>query len=73
MDYLVNNWRDGWKWFSNWALALIVFMVSVPMPVEVLEVLSHDDQLTFLRAIAILGLILRFVRQPSDYKITEKQ
>ena len=52
---LVANWQTGYKWFSTWAFALIVFLATTDLPPEI------RDKLTAI--VAVCGLILRFVKQ----------
>lgn len=60
---LVPMWQTGWKWFSNWAFMLIVFLATVPMPPEVLALLPPIVQKHLIAVVAVCGLILRFVKQ----------
>ncbi len=63
---LVKNWKKGWKWFSTWAFALIVFFATTPLPPEVLNLIPHYLQKHFIAIVAMCGLILRFVGQSKD-------
>ena len=63
---LVPKWQTGWKWFSNWAFMLIVFLATVPMPPEVIALLPPTIQKHLIAIVAICGLILRFVKQASS-------
>lgn len=60
---LVDNWQTGYKWFSNWAFALIVFLATTDLPPEIINLLPPviRDKLTAI--VAVCGLILRFVKQ----------
>lgn len=60
---LVKNWKTGWKWFSTWAFAIIVFLASVPLPDEILHLLPNQHKDYLLAGVALCGLILRFVNQ----------
>ena len=60
---LVPMWQTGWKWFSNWAFMLIVFLATVPMPPEVVAMLPPVIQKYLIAIVAVCGLILRFVKQ----------
>mgnify|MGYP003588153490 CR=1 FL=1 len=60
---LVHNWRLGWQWFSAWAFALIVFLASVPLPDEILQLLPNKHKDILLAGVALCGLILRFINQ----------
>ena len=60
---LVPKWQTGWKWFSNWAFMIIVFLATVPMPPEVVAMLPPTIQKYLIAIVAICGLVLRFVKQ----------
>lgn len=59
----VKNWRQGWKWFSTWAFALIVFLATVPMPQELLMMMPERCREYVMAVVAVCGLILRFINQ----------
>lgn len=60
---LVDNWRHWWRWFSNWAFLLIVFIATVPIPPEALVYVPDEWKIHVMRAVAITGWILRFIKQ----------
>ncbi|QRO13095.1 hypothetical protein I6J32_10960 [Moraxella osloensis] len=60
---LVPMWKTGWKWFSNWAFMLIVFLATVPLPPEVVALLPLFIQKNLIAIVAVCGLVLRFVKQ----------
>lgn len=60
---LVKDWQTGWKWFSTWAFAVIVFLATVPLPPEVVALLPTPIQDKLVALVAVCGLILRFVKQ----------
>ena len=60
---LVPKWQTGWKWFSNWAFMLIVFLATVPLPPEVVAMLPPVIQKYLIAIVAVCGLVLRFVKQ----------
>lgn len=65
---LVKNWRQGWKWFSAWAFALIVFLATVPLPQEFLMLLPERCREYVVAVVAVCGLILRFVNQTKTHE-----
>ncbi|RSN77912.1 hypothetical protein [Acinetobacter haemolyticus] len=71
--FLVENWRNGWKWFSTWMFALITIVATVPIPPELLAALPEHFRLSVIAAIAICGGILRHVNQtkPLPYSDSE--
>lgn len=60
---LVENWRAGFRWFSVWAFALIVFFATTPLPPEVVALLPKPLADNLITLVAVCGLILRFVNQ----------
>lgn len=60
---LVKDWRSGWKWFSNWAFVLVLFLTAEPLPPELVTLLPVVVQDNLIRIVAAAGLILRFVGQ----------
>lgn len=62
-NILVTNWRTGWKWFSNWAFMLIIFIATVPIPPEILNLLPSEKREYLMAIVAVCGLILRFINQ----------
>lgn len=67
-NLLVKNWRSGWKWFSSWAFALIIFVATVPVPDEILAVLPEDKKNVLLAFLAFWGLVCRFINQSPAHK-----
>lgn len=62
-DWLVKDWKNGWKWFSNWAFVLVVVLATEPLPPELVAMLPDVAQKYLIQIVAIAGLILRFVGQ----------
>lgn len=62
----VENWRHGWKWLSNWAFVLVVFLATTPLPPELLMLLPEENQKHVIALVAFAGLILRFVSQSKN-------
>jgi hypothetical protein len=63
---LVENWQQGWKWLSNWAFVLVVFLATTPLPPELLMLLPEENQKHVIALVAVAGLILRFVSQSKN-------
>lgn len=59
----VQNWKTGWRWFSNWAFMLIIFIATVPIPPEILSILPDEKRNLLTAVVAFFGLILRFINQ----------
>lgn len=60
---LVENWQQGWRWFSNMALTAIVAINTAPIPPELIQVLPPDTQQKVTIGLAVFGLIGRFIKQ----------
>lgn len=59
----VENWKQGWRWFSTWSFALIVFFATTPLPPEVVSLLPAAWQKHVIALVALCGLVLRFIQQ----------
>lgn len=59
----VKNWREGWKWLSNWAFVLVIFLATTPLPPEILVLVPEENQKHVIAIVAVAGLILRFINQ----------
>lgn len=60
---LVSDWREGWRWFSTWALLALVYLTLNPLPPEVLVFIPEPHRDKMVAVIAIAGFVLRFVKQ----------
>ena len=67
---LVTNKSKSWVWFSNIAFALIVAVQAFfeTVPPELIATLPNDAQSKITMALAILGVIGRFINQSSQPK-----
>lgn len=72
-NILVTNWRTGWRWFSNWAFVLIVFIATVPIPPEILNLLPSEKREYLMAMVAMAGLILRFINQTKPEPVKPKR
>lgn len=59
----VNNWQQGWKWFSAWALAILAFLAAVPLSPELMALIPAESRNIAMGVVSVAGLILRFVQQ----------
>ena len=60
---MVSNWRDGWKWISNWCFGLIVFFATTPIPPELLLVLPENVRMHLIAWVAFCGFVGRYLNQ----------
>ncbi|RKG41447.1 MULTISPECIES: hypothetical protein [Acinetobacter] len=60
---IVENWRDSWKWISNWCFGLIVFFATTPIPPEVLAVLPENIRYYVIAFTAFCGFVGRYLNQ----------
>lgn len=60
---IVEDWRSGWRWFSVWGFALIVFFATTPLPPEIIRLLPTPIADNLVSIVAVCSLILRFVQQ----------
>ena len=61
--FLVGNWRNSWKWISNWCFGLIVFFATTPIPPELLMVLPEDVRTYLIAWTAFCGFVGRYLNQ----------
>ena len=60
---VVPNWKQGWKWFSNLALAAIVAINTSPIPPEIIDALPPDARQQVTIGLAVVGILGRFINQ----------
>lgn len=69
---LVDDWRNGWRFYSTWAFALLLAAPDAYSGLQALGLLDAPGiPLAFanlVRGLAVLGTLARFVRQqkPED-------
>ena len=61
--FFVSNWRDSWKWISNWCFGLIVFFATTPIPPELLAVLPDNIRYYVIAWVAFCGFVGRYINQ----------
>jgi hypothetical protein len=61
--FVVGNWRNSWKWISNWCFGLIVFFATTPIPPELLMVLPEDVRTYLIAWTAFCGFVGRYLNQ----------
>jgi len=60
---VVGNWRNSWKWISNWCFGLIVFFATTPIPPELLAVLPENIRFYLIVWVAFCGFVGRYINQ----------
>ena len=61
--FLVENWKQGWKWLSTWAFALIGYIQVYGVPPELMQFLPGATQSKITALLAVMGFAFRFVNQ----------
>ena len=61
--FVVGNWRNSWKWISNWCFGLIVFFATTPIPPELLAVLPENIRFYLIVWVAFCGFVGRYINQ----------
>ena len=61
--FVVGNWRNSWKWISNWCFGLIVFFATTPIPPDLLMVLPEDVRTYLIAWTAFCGFVGRYLNQ----------
>ena len=69
----VENWKHGWRWFSNWAFVLVIFLATTPLPPEILVLVPEENQKHVIAIVAVAGLILRFINQSKQSKYWDEK
>ena len=64
---LIVDWKQGWKFYSTWALAVLAVMPDVYNAILAADLLNTDDIPDYaawaIRGVAILGIVSRFINQ----------
>lgn len=69
----VKNWKEGWKWFSTWAMLLIIYLTLNPLPPEVMALLPPELQQKMIAVVAMAGFVLRFISQSKQSKYWDEK
>lgn len=62
-NLVVHNWKDSWKWISNWCFGLVMFFAVTPIPPEFLAVLPENIRGYMIAWTAFCGLVGRYLNQ----------
>ena len=67
MAKLISNWREGWKFYSAWALAVLALVPDIYNAILASGVLDSEtipsEAAWIIRGVAILGIVSRFINQ----------
>ena len=66
---IVHNWRDSWKWVSNWCFGLVMFFAVTPIPDALLAVLPEYVRFYVIAWMAFCGLVGRYINQSPATKL----
>ena len=61
--WIVQNWRRGWLWLSNWMFAAIAWVSVYGLPQEFIELIPEANQKNFIPVLSALGILCRFIDQ----------
>jgi len=73
--WVVPDWRNSWKWFSNIAFALIIAVQAFydALPPELIATLPADTQSTITAIFAVLGILGRYINQKRQQDFLDKE
>lgn len=67
MTVLIASWREGWKFYSVWALAVLGALPEIMQALIASGLLTSEEMPEFakwsVRAVAIAGIVSRFISQ----------
>lgn len=61
--WIVQNWRRGWMWLSNWMFAVIAWVAFYGIPPELLALIPEANRENVIPILSVLGVICRFIDQ----------
>lgn len=61
--WIVQNWRKGWLWLSNWIFILIGWIAYNGIPPELLVFIPEASRANVIPILSALGVICRFIDQ----------
>lgn len=61
--WIVQNWRRGWMWLSNWMFAVIAWVAFYGIPPELLALIPEANRENVIPILSALGVICRFIDQ----------
>lgn len=61
--WIVENWRSGWLWLSNWILIVIAWVGYNGVPPEIIALIPEANRENIIPVLSALGVIFRFIDQ----------
>ncbi|MFA3089843.1 MULTISPECIES: DUF7940 domain-containing protein [Acinetobacter] len=61
--WLVQNWRSGWLWLSNWIFIVIAWVGYNGVPPEIIALIPEANRENVIPVLSALGVIFRFIDQ----------
>jgi len=72
---LIENWRQGWKFYTTWFFAFMLLWPDIYQAAQAIGIFddvstSTTERMTY-RIMAVTGLALRFIKQSKPEKTNE--
>ncbi|KQD49283.1 hypothetical protein ECE07_03660 [Acinetobacter pittii] len=61
--WIVENWRSGWLWLSNWILLVIAWVGYNGVPPEIIALIPEANRENVIPVLSALGVVFRFIDQ----------
>ncbi|HDU8210645.1 hypothetical protein [Acinetobacter baumannii] len=61
--WIVENWRSGWLWLSNWILLVIAWVGYNGVPPEIIALIPEANRANVIPVLSALGVVFRFIDQ----------
>ncbi len=61
--WIVENWRSGWLWLSNWILLVIAWVGYNGVPPEIIALIPEANRENVIPVLSALGVLFRFIDQ----------
>ncbi len=61
--WIVENWRSGWLWLSNWIFIVIAWIGYNGVPPEIIALIPEANRENVIPVLSALGVIFRFIDQ----------
>lgn len=69
--WIVQNWRKGWLWLSNWIFILIAWVAYNGIPNELLVLIPEANRTHVIPILSAIGVICRFIDQSRKKPLPE--